>query len=311
MKKDKEMFRITIFTIIFTLILSSALPYCKVVSAAEGNTEIKFSINGGTGGEIKAGSDIEIDVDLNNLSNFYAGSLSYTYDNTLLEINSLEVSPKIKENNPYEVYKDKANNGNIARYGFTLMKGRNPINGSIRFMTIKAKAKKDGNLEINRPDVEYQLVQRIGDGQMENISGVQFSNGKEEGSEKTDGSNSSSKSDLTTSDEGNGTSDSNSGDVNGSGSNSSNNGENGSNGTKQDKAEGNGSDSKNEAIGASDSLEKSFDGSGSDSESNDVEKNSSHNYIYAIIALGFIVIVACGVFVYRKKRNKDKITIDN
>lgn len=310
MKKDKEMLRIIIFTIIFTLIMSSILPYYKVASAAEGSAEIKFSINGGTGGEVKAGSDVEIDVDLNNLSNFYAGSVNYKYDNTLLEINSIDISPKIKENNIYEAYKDKANNGNIARYGFTIMGGKSGISGSTRFLTIKATAKKDGNLEINSSDVEYQLVQKTGDGTMKDIGG-QFLNGKEKSSETTDGSNSSNKSELTTSDEGNATNDSNSGDGSSSGSNSSTTEGNGTNGIKQDKAEGNESDSENEAIGASESLEKSFDGAGSDSGSNDVKNNSNHNYVYIIIGLGFIVIVAGAVFLYRKKRNKDKITINN
>ncbi|MDS0525612.1 hypothetical protein NNC19_07980 [Clostridium sp. SHJSY1] len=316
MKKTKCTFGFGIFTIILTIILFLILPYNKVVLAAD-NREIKFSINGGTGGEVKAGSAVEINVDLNNLPNFFGGSVDYTYDNTLLEVNSIEINPKIKENNNiYIAYNETAKDGNLARYGFAILGESSGINGTTRFLTIKGKAKKDGNLSIKEQDVAYEIVGKSNK-VMVNMDGVKFSNGKEvsnEISEQTkDLNNPENKNQSITSGESNGENGNKSDDVSASSNNTGENSGNKISDNSGDKTSDSSNDSENkeEIAQGTDSLEKSFGENSPENKSSndsknlsDVEKkSSSKTYIYISLVLGIIAIGVCIAFIYKKRKN--------
>jgi hypothetical protein len=289
MKRNINRVKPIIFIVIFTFILSIAMPYYKVTYAADA-AEIKVATKGDTAGQVKAGSNIEISVDLANLTNFYAGSVDYTYDNTLLEVSSVEVNGNIKERNPFEAYNDVAKDGNRARYGFTFMsENEQGINGQSNFVTIKGKAKKDGQLNVGVQDMKFQLVQKV-DGNISEMPKHYFDNGHEKYSvtrvKSSDGTKSQEKIELIAANESKDSSDE----------------------ANKDQASTSDNSSEDKVAEGSDSMEQSFDESSGDSDSNDSEKQNaddkSHNtYLYIGLALVCMVIAATGSFVvYRKKR---------
>ncbi|WP_143316559.1 cohesin domain-containing protein [Clostridium sp. HBUAS56017] len=290
MKKSRSRFKPTIITLIFTFILTITLPYNRIVRAEEDPNAaiIKATTNVDGDGHVKAGSDIEITVNLDNLTNFYAGSVEYTYDNTLLQVSSIEVSPKIKEHNPFEAYNDVARQGNKARYGFTFMSAdEQGISGQSNFVTIKAKALKDGQLTVGKQDFQYQLVSKV-DGNVKEMSSTYFKNKENTWSvtKKTssDGKKTEEKVELVASNQSN-----------------NNNSETNKDGQTANNNASENKDGQNQENGA---LEQPSDqaSEASDSESND--DKGGNTLAYVGLALGCMVVAAGVSFVVYKKRKK-------
>lgn len=127
------------------------------VNAAE------VQVNTGIVGEIKEGSKIDIVVDLQKVTNLYAASMEYTYDNSLLSVESIEVSSNINNGSIHEAYNETANGGNKARYGYTNLGDTQGFSGDTNFLIIKAKVLKDGDLNLTKDNLKVKIVGNNGD----------------------------------------------------------------------------------------------------------------------------------------------------
>lgn len=127
----------------------------NIVFAAESKVDIKIN------GDIKKNNNIEILVDLKNMTNLYAASVDFKYDNNLLTVESIEPSKFILDNKDdiMEFGQETNKNGNIANYYFTFLGDKKGISGDGNFVTIKAKVKKNGKLSITEDNMRVKLVQ--------------------------------------------------------------------------------------------------------------------------------------------------------
>lgn len=155
MKKFKRLFAVIVLVFCTSVIVNTENVY-----ADEDETFININVEGGQQGNFKAGEDFTIKIDINNLSNLYAASFNYTYDNTLIKIDSIDINDEIQSAGVYEPYKDTDKDGNRARYCFTLL-GDNPgFSGNYDFATIKGKALKDGQISVGADNINFQLINR-------------------------------------------------------------------------------------------------------------------------------------------------------
>ena len=155
MKKFKRLFAVIVLVFCTSVIVNTENVY-----ADEDETFININVEGGQQGDFKAGEDFTIKIDINNLSNLYAASFNYTYDNTLIKIDSIDINDEIQSAGVYEPYKDTDKDGNRARYCFTLL-GDNPgFSGNYDFATIKGKALKDGQISVGADNINFQLINR-------------------------------------------------------------------------------------------------------------------------------------------------------
>jgi len=119
-------------------------------------------VNVGVIGEVKAGSNIDIVVDIQKMTNLYAASMDYTYDNSIIKVEEIIVSSNIDNGNIYQAYKDTASGGNKARYGYTNVGDFMGFNGDTNFLVIKAKILKDGELNLTKDNFKLKLVEKQG-----------------------------------------------------------------------------------------------------------------------------------------------------
>lgn len=117
-------------------------------------------VNIGIVGEIKKDSNIDIVVDLQKMTNLYAASMEYTYDNSIISVESIVVSSNINNGNIYEAYNETANGGNKARYGYTNLGDFQGFSGDSNFLVIKAKVLKDGEVNLTKDNLKVKLVQK-------------------------------------------------------------------------------------------------------------------------------------------------------
>jgi len=120
-------------------------------------------VNIGIVGEVKKGSKIDIVIDLQNMANLYAASVDYTYDNSIISIEEIVVSPNIDNGTINEAYKETAASGNKVRYGYTNMGEVEGFSGDSNFLIIKAKVLKDGEIKLNKENLEVVLVKYKGE----------------------------------------------------------------------------------------------------------------------------------------------------
>lgn len=145
-----------LYSILLVLTMGITLSFGYKVKAAA-DPEIRIDVKG----EIKKGNKIDIVVDLKNITNLYAASIDYKYDNTLLKVTEVVPSKEVTVDSTFYAYKDTDFEGNRARYAFTFI-GANQmgISKDCNFITIKAEVLKDGNLDISKKNTETQLVQK-------------------------------------------------------------------------------------------------------------------------------------------------------
>lgn len=155
MKNFKRLF--IIVTLVFLVMISGSF---QQAYADEDETLININVEGGEKGEFKAGDSFTIKIDMSNLSNLFATSFNYTYDNTLVKIDSIDINNDIQSAGVYEPYKDTDKDGNKVRYCFTLL-GDNPgFSGNYDFATIKGKALRDGQISVGADNIKFQLINR-------------------------------------------------------------------------------------------------------------------------------------------------------
>lgn len=124
---------------------------------------VDIDLNGGDKGEFKCGDNVSIKIKLNDVKDLFAASFDYTYDSTLLQVDSIDVDEEIESNGVYQPYKDTAKDGNRARYCFTFLGDSKGLSGDYNFVTINGKAKKDGNINVGPENITFQLIQRKDD----------------------------------------------------------------------------------------------------------------------------------------------------
>ena len=158
MKNFKRLFIIVILA--FLMLVSGNF---QIVYADENGALININVEGGEESNFKAGEDFTIKIDISDLSNLFAASFTYTYDNTLVKIDSIDINDSIQSAGVYEPYKETDKDGNRARYCFTLL-GDNPgFSGNYDFATIKGKTLKDGKISVGADNINFQLINRNND----------------------------------------------------------------------------------------------------------------------------------------------------
>ena len=155
MKKFKRLF-VAIVLVFCTIIIVNT----ENVHADEEGAFININVEGGQQGNFKAGEDFTIKIDINNVSNLYAVSFNYTYDNTLVKIDSIDINNDIQSAGVYEPYKDIDKDGNKVRYCFTLLGDNQGFSGNYDFATIKGKALRDGQISVGADNIKFQLINR-------------------------------------------------------------------------------------------------------------------------------------------------------
>ena len=160
MKKNFRFILIVLISLVFILRIGTV----KSVKAYEENDIlIDIDVEGGEDNEFKAGDNVTVKIKINKVSNLYAASFMYTYDNTLLQVDSVDVNDEIQSAGVYEPYKDTAKDGNKARYCFTLL-GDNPgLSGTYDYVTIKGKVIRDGEINVGADNIIFQLIRRDGE----------------------------------------------------------------------------------------------------------------------------------------------------
>lgn len=146
--------KVIIFCIVFANVLIGTMIKVKATDS---------TVYVGVVGDVKAGSEINIVIDLENIHNLYAASVKYQYDNQLLSVEAIEINPNIKTDNTYEATSEVAANGNTVKYEYTNLGETNGYSGNTNFMVIKAKVLKDGNIDINADNLEICLIGRGSD----------------------------------------------------------------------------------------------------------------------------------------------------
>lgn len=160
MKKNFKFILIVLISLIFILRIGAVR---SVKAYEENDILIDVDVEGGEDNEFKAGDNVTIKIKINEVSNLYAASFMYTYDNTLLQVDSVDVNDEIQSAGVYEPYKDTAKDGNKARYCFTLL-GDNPgLSGTYDFVTIKGKVIRDGEINVGADNIIFQLIRRDGE----------------------------------------------------------------------------------------------------------------------------------------------------
>lgn len=124
--------------------------------AADTTVEVKVE------GEVKKGNNINIILNVNDVENFYAGSVDFIYNTDQLKVNSINSSEFITgtDEEIMEIGGETAKNGNTANYGFTFIGDKPGISGSGTFVTISATVLSDDEFSINKGNMQVKLVKK-------------------------------------------------------------------------------------------------------------------------------------------------------
>lgn len=124
--------------------------------AADTTVEVKVE------GEVKKGNNINIILNVNDVENFYAGSVDFIYNADQLKVNSVNSSDFITgtDDEIVEIGGETAKNGNTANYGFTFVGDKPGLSGSGTFVTISATVLSDDEFSINKGNMQVKLVKK-------------------------------------------------------------------------------------------------------------------------------------------------------
>lgn len=178
------------------------------------------SVNIKVEGDLSPGNVVNIIIDYKDISNLYAASVDFTYDTSLLIINSISLGEDIKKYSDeiIEFGGEVDINGDTASYSFTFLGDKEGITGSGTLAIINAEVIGSEVLNITKDNMKVKLVKKNRDNvenydytfngysnsQSENLESTQ---NREEVNKSTEESNSNSinnsESSNNTSDEGN------------------------------------------------------------------------------------------------------------
>ncbi|GFZ33954.1 hypothetical protein CSC2_44800 [Clostridium zeae] len=153
-------FKIVIVALLFMIMLNTT------VYAA--GTQVDVNING----NVKSGNSVDIIFNVKDVSRLYAGSIEFTYDTSVMKVESINGGEFIKTNNPkiMEFGGDTAKNGNIADYYFTCVGKVEGFTGSGSFVVIKANVLNQDKFNIYKKNLKIQLVERNTNNEMKDIT---------------------------------------------------------------------------------------------------------------------------------------------
>ena len=151
---------------IITFLISFIL-FTLPIKAYASDTTVEVKVDG----EVKKGNNINIILNVNNVENFYAGSVDFIYDTEQLKVNSIDSSEFITgtDDEIMEIGGETAKSRNVANYGFTFIGDKPGISGSGTLVTINATVLSDKELSINTDNMQVKLVQKT-DGTVSNYS---------------------------------------------------------------------------------------------------------------------------------------------
>lgn len=154
------------------------------VYAASSQVDVKIS------GNVKNGSSVDIIFNVKDVSRLYAGSVEFTYDPSVMKVESISGGEFIKTNNPkiMEFGGDTAKNGNIADYYFTCVGKVDGFTGSGSFVVVKANVLNQDKFNIYKKNLKIQLVERNTNNEMKDITYTIGGDVKDEASPSNSGS---------------------------------------------------------------------------------------------------------------------------
>lgn len=159
--------------------------------AADTTVEVKVE------GEVKKGNNINIILNVNDVENFYAGSVDFIYNADQLKVNGVNSSDFITgtDDEIVEIGGETAKNGNTANYGFTFVGDKPGLSGSGTFVTISATVLSDDEFSINKGNMQVKLVKKT-DGAVTNygykfigVGNQDVSNGSESNNNSNNNAN--------------------------------------------------------------------------------------------------------------------------
>jgi hypothetical protein len=132
------------------------------------STQVDVKVNG----NVKNGSSVDIIFNVKDVSRLYAGSLEFTYDPSVMKVESIDGGAFIKTNNPkiMEFGGDTTKNGNIADYYFTCVGKVDGFTGSGSFVVIKASVLNQDKFTLYKKNLKIQLVERNTNNEMKDIN---------------------------------------------------------------------------------------------------------------------------------------------
>ncbi|MBK1813874.1 hypothetical protein JHL18_25030 [Clostridium sp. YIM B02505] len=215
-------------------------------------TQVDVKING----KVNNGGSVDIIFNVKDVSKLYAGSLEFTYDPSVMKVESINGGELIKTNNPkiMEFGGDTAKNGNIADYYFTCVGKVDGFTGSGNFVVIKASVLNQDKFNIYKKSLKIQLVERNVNNEMKDINFTISGDIKDETPPNNSGSTEPSNSSGKDPNNGSGTGTDKSGEV-GKGQNNSSSAGNTSNSNGNNNANSTGENSGSKASTSTESKE--------------------------------------------------------
>ncbi|QBJ74552.1 cellulosome anchor protein [Clostridium chauvoei] len=137
LKNFKKLSFLLCITILFQL---CGLGVIKTHAATQ--TKVTYTING----EAKVGNIIDIIVNVSDVTNLYAGSIDFVYDESLLKVQSISKGNIFGNNNAQEPI-NQVKNGQ-ANLAFTLTGANNGVSGNGTLAVIKAEVLKEGTVNL-------------------------------------------------------------------------------------------------------------------------------------------------------------------
>ncbi|MBB6625666.1 cellulosome anchor protein, partial [Clostridium gasigenes] len=137
--KLKTLSIILCFSMLFQLLGTS---FVITNAATIAPAKVSYTING----EAKIGNTIDIAVNISNITNFYGGSVDFSYDTSLLEVQSITKGDIFGTNKVSEPVKSVSNG--LASIGLTLTGANSGVSTNGTIAIIKAKVLKEGTINI-------------------------------------------------------------------------------------------------------------------------------------------------------------------
>ena len=268
------------------------------------------SVNINVEGEVAPENVVNIIIDYKDISNLYAASVDFTYDTSLIKVNSISLGEDIKKYSDeiMEFGGEVDINGDTASYYFTFLGDKEGITGSGTLAIINAEVIGSEALNITKDNMKVKLVKKNGDN-VENYDYI-FNGYSNSQSESLESKQDTEEANKPTEEANKSTEKSN--------SNSINNSESSNNTSDSDKQESSKSNNlinrnknKKEGLNASEGIEEVVKESTDKEKTQDNlelkdDKESNNRVSILIIVISIIVIVGSVLF-YKKIYLKNKL----
>ncbi|MDP4146367.1 MAG: cohesin domain-containing protein [Bacillota bacterium] len=132
--------KVTVTLIVFCMLLFSSTVFAEEVASVD------VKVNG----KIEQGQNIQILINVNNISSFFAGAVKLKYNNQIIKVNSIEKGDLISQSgiNSFEALNKIDENNGTVEYGFSCLGKINGFSGSGNFLKINAQVLKKDSFHI-------------------------------------------------------------------------------------------------------------------------------------------------------------------